>query len=191
LDQRNATIHSTSTASLIVTSSSTTLSLSKESETNNKNKNNNDNDWIQSNLLAAFFLSPAVTESALHDIQATRISNKSRCCCTTTTNPPGLLFHVESDEDATHQLSRRLLTMVHPFLAENFAIRGIISLAEQEQQNNNSNNNNNIIKAQQRHHHRPADIVMWDLSHTLPLRSCSLPLLHRDDRRLQENAASR
>ncbi|KAL7578343.1 hypothetical protein ACA910_012749 [Epithemia clementina (nom. ined.)] len=74
---------------------------------------------------AGFFLSPTVTESAMHDFKARDFA----------------LF----DEQLTTQISRRLLAMVHPFLAANFAIRGIVSIQ-------------NVA-------HCPADIILLDVSH--------------------------
>ena len=74
---------------------------------------------------AAFFLPPPLTESALHDFKAKDFA---------------LL-----DQSLTGQVSRRLLAMVHPFLAANFALRGIISVQNSD--------------------HCPADIIIVDISH--------------------------
>eukprot|EP00977_Amphora_coffeiformis_P005847 scaffold1225_cov164-Amphora_coffeaeformis.AAC.23 len=75
---------------------------------------------------AAIFLPATVTESILN-------SEKND-------------FIHTNDAKKRTQLSKRLLALVHPFLAENFSIKGILKV---------------------RHaHHAPADIVLVDLSHT-------------------------
>ena len=104
---------------------------STRSDDNNKhllpdpenNNNTNPPRWT------AFFLSPAVTDSALDDLD---VKEYEYCLC---------------NENRTRELSCRLLAMVHPFLAANFAIRGIVS--SQCLANNDS----------------PPDIILLDISH--------------------------
>lgn len=80
---------------------------------------------------AAFFLSPAVTESVIREFRPSSGSGSDD-------------FFVCRD-DTTNRLSRRVLTLVHPFLTENFSVKGIVSIHNQS--------------------HCPADIVLLDLSH--------------------------
>jgi len=91
---------------------------------------------------AAFFLSPAVTESVLQDFTPPNSNAAPASSAKDSFSEDFLLCDIEK----TQMLSRRLLSMVHPFMAENFAVKGVILL-----QNNT---------------HCPADVVILDLSHS-------------------------
>lgn len=112
-------------AAAAVTVGTTTSTTSEELENNDNNRGQQ-----HSTKWAAFFLSPTLTESVLADF---RLAGNRH-------------LNVFCSEDQTLELSRRLLTMIHPFLAHNFAVRGVLSI-----QNLN---------------HCPADIVLLDLLHT-------------------------
>jgi len=119
---RSTASHDTTT-SFVVRSSNVTLSVFPET----------------SNVYArwaACFLSPTLTESVVNDFEP-----KSSASSDGSSSSDFFL----SDQETTQKLSRRLLSMVHPFLSENFCVKGVILL-------HNSN-------------HSPADVVLVDLSH--------------------------
>ena len=95
---------------------------------------------------AAIFLPATITESAL--------DGRTDLILTDHDDDNNSNNHNSAAATKKHKFSKRLLAMVHPFLAENFSIKGLI----QVRNNGNSHHNQQV--------HAPADVALVDLSHT-------------------------
>jgi hypothetical protein len=142
--------------------------------------------------LAAVFVSSTITESALDDFKdvfykisaAAQKKSSSRPSCTATTNSSkngksNYDTYADDDDDADidddfiltdpctrQRLSQRLLSLVHSFLARNFAVKGIVSSApHSSKRRRHRGEKKNDTQQPQPPQHAPSDIVLLDLQH--------------------------
>jgi hypothetical protein len=107
----------------------------------------------QQPMYAALFLPATLTESALDGASNFVLASKSSVSVNTTKKPASFQATKNKNRNNTNtptrqQLSQRLLAMVHPFLAQNVSLHGIIQIRQSEDR------------------HAPADIALVDLQHT-------------------------
>jgi hypothetical protein len=99
-------------------------------------------------LYAAVFVPATVTESALE----------------------GASDFVETNDSLRAKISQRILRMIHPFLAQNCSLHGVLQVRHneppQQQQQQHPPPHRHSHFQRQHQQHMPADIALIDLSHT-------------------------
>jgi len=98
--------------------------------------------------LAAVFTPSTLIESTFEQLQLATMQAEASLSLSS----PHTIHWLEKEP---REISHALLSLIHPFLAENFTIKAILSSCTHHRQH-----------ATSKHYHAPSDLVLLDLSHT-------------------------